>query len=341
LQSDAVDNPDPTGALPPGTTAADFPAGFFRLNVRDFGVGQHITVKIGLNLHPGEAVSQYWKFGSPGLDASGNRLPDQWYPFSPYNPATDTGAEIQGNNIILHFVDGQHGDDDLSANGVIVDPSALRIVPAADLSLGMSVVPGRVSVGQNLTYTLTVTNHAVIADRGVVVTDPLPSGVAFVSASSSQGFCTLDGGTLLCHLGTLAPGASAAIRLVALATAAGPLVDTARVSGSLFDPVPGNNAATATATATAPTGSPLQRFVTTLYAEILDRAPEPKGLASWVGRLEAGARPAQVARAIFHSPEHRTLVRQHLAPRITLRHAFLDALHAEGDPVRPHRMTRK
>jgi hypothetical protein len=34
---------------------------------------------------------------------------------------TQTGAEINGNVITLHFVDGLRGDDDLTANGVIVD----------------------------------------------------------------------------------------------------------------------------------------------------------------------------------------------------------------------------
>ena len=44
----------------------------------------------------------------------------QWYDFM-YDGTT--GAEINGNQAILHFVDGQRGDDDLTANGVIVDPS--------------------------------------------------------------------------------------------------------------------------------------------------------------------------------------------------------------------------
>lgn len=33
-----------------------------------------------------------------------------------------TGAEINGNIVLLHFIDGQRGDDDLiGGNGVIVD----------------------------------------------------------------------------------------------------------------------------------------------------------------------------------------------------------------------------
>ena len=40
----------------------------------------------------------------------------------------ETGAEFNGNEVILHFVDGKRGDSDLAANGVITDPGtpALR-----------------------------------------------------------------------------------------------------------------------------------------------------------------------------------------------------------------------
>lgn len=41
-----------------------------------------------------------------------------WYSFM-YDGTT--GARINGNQVVLHFVDGLRGDDDLQANGVIVD----------------------------------------------------------------------------------------------------------------------------------------------------------------------------------------------------------------------------
>lgn len=42
---------------------------------------------------------------------------DHWYDFS-YDSATGTGAEIVGDKILLHFVDGQRGDEDLTANSI-------------------------------------------------------------------------------------------------------------------------------------------------------------------------------------------------------------------------------
>jgi hypothetical protein len=38
-----------------------------------------------------------------------------------YESSTQTGAVINGNIITLYFIDGQRGDDDITANGIIID----------------------------------------------------------------------------------------------------------------------------------------------------------------------------------------------------------------------------
>ncbi|MBI4826250.1 MAG: hypothetical protein HY807_07490 [Nitrospirae bacterium] len=54
-----------------------------------------------------------------------------WYKYSPVGGWHEfmfdgqTGAEINGSTVTLHFIDGGRGDDDGIANGVIVDPSGL------------------------------------------------------------------------------------------------------------------------------------------------------------------------------------------------------------------------
>jgi MYXO-CTERM domain-containing protein len=52
---------------------------------------------------------------------------DHWYDFS-YDSATGTGAEIVGDKIYLHFVDGQRGDEDLIANNSITHTGAQAVV---------------------------------------------------------------------------------------------------------------------------------------------------------------------------------------------------------------------
>jgi hypothetical protein len=88
------------------------------------------------DLTPGEAISttvyleedlqpvSYFKYG-PTPD----RPEPHWYEFL-YDGRT--GARIAGNTVTLYFIDGERGDSDLIANGVIVDPG----VPAIDSSSG-------------------------------------------------------------------------------------------------------------------------------------------------------------------------------------------------------------
>jgi hypothetical protein len=87
------------------------------------------------------------------------------------------------------------------------------------------------------------------------VTDALPPGVTFVSATPSQGACSEAAGTVTCTLGPLAVGASATIEIVVTvdATALSPLSDTATVTGVETDPVAANNSATAETMISLPT----------------------------------------------------------------------------------------
>ncbi len=115
-----------------------------------------------------------------------------------------------------------------------------------DLTLTKSAGPDPVLVGQNLTYTLLVRNVGPSAATNVLVTDPLPAGVSFVSASTG---CSSNAGTVTCFAPSLAGGASATFTIVATALAEGTIVNTAHAPWP-NDPTPANNDATATVTAT-------------------------------------------------------------------------------------------
>lgn len=70
------------------------------------------------------AVHRYYKYGP----TPGNPTP-HWYDFS-YDGTT--GAQSNGSRVTLHFVDGARGNDDLTANGVIVDPGGPTGFPYAE-----------------------------------------------------------------------------------------------------------------------------------------------------------------------------------------------------------------
>ena len=110
------------------------------------------------------------------------------------------------------------------------------VVNRADLRV-TKTGPPTVALGQNITYTITVTNSGPLDATGVTLTDTLPIGVNLVSVSPSQG--SFGGApTITCNLGTIPSGGSATITVVVTPMAPGSLVNTVEVDGNQPDPDP-------------------------------------------------------------------------------------------------------
>jgi uncharacterized repeat protein (TIGR01451 family) len=121
---------------------------------------------------------------------------------------------------------------------------------AADLSIVKTDSPDPVRVGQNLTYSLAVHNAGPDSAASVQVSDTLPTGVTFVSSSSTAGSCS-GTSTVSCSLGTLAIGADETVTIVVTPTATGTLSNTGTVSSTTADSDTTNNSSTATTTVNA------------------------------------------------------------------------------------------
>jgi uncharacterized repeat protein (TIGR01451 family) len=118
----------------------------------------------------------------------------------------------------------------------------------ADVSVVKTAAPGPYGTGNNLTYTIAVSNAGPTAAANVTVTDVIPAGTTFVSATPTQGSCS-GTTTVTCSLGTIANLGSASIALtVTLPSAPGPVANTAIVSTTSPDPTPGNNTSTSNIT---------------------------------------------------------------------------------------------
>jgi virginiamycin B lyase len=128
----------------------------------------------------------------------------------------------------------------------------------ADLALS-GTAPAVVASGQKVTYSLTVTNNGTAGATGVTLTETLPVGAAFFSAT---GGVTPVKGVLTFAIGDLAAGATASFSIVVVSGAAGTITGLARVSGDQADPSPADdNVALMTAvTATGPTVTSVHRF---------------------------------------------------------------------------------
>lgn len=113
----------------------------------------------------------------------------------------------------------------------------------ADLSLSKSNTPDLVIAGNNLTYAIVISNSGPSDAVNVVVTDPLPAGVSYVSATPDQGSCGQAAGTVTCNLGTVVDGEQVPVTVVVKVnsgqTAA--INNSASVSSDTPDPQTGNN----------------------------------------------------------------------------------------------------
>lgn len=137
--------------------------------------------------------------------------------------------------------------DDTPANNtskadVLVVTAFIPPPPSADLSITKTDQVDPVQAGENINYTLTVTNNGPDAAANVTVSDALPAGLGFVSATPSQGSCNSTS-PISCSLGTVANGQTVTVLVVASTTSATPgtVVNTATVGSTTGDPKTGDN----------------------------------------------------------------------------------------------------
>jgi len=235
------------------------------------------------DLYPSGSNNVYWET----LGSAPNReLVIEWRNVRHYNCRTDASATVRfqivffesKNDVLFHYRDVLFGgncaiyDNGRSASvGVQVSATdatqigfqapilsdgltvhwATAAGPQADLALQKTSAPNPLAVGSTLTYTLTITNRGPSSATEVTLSDPLPPGVNFLSATASQGTCANSTNTVTCMLNTLLSGASATVTIAVTPTVATTITNTASVTAAESDPDLSNNSAAASTTVTA------------------------------------------------------------------------------------------
>ncbi len=168
------------------------------------------------------------------------------------------GADIDNYNISSMLQPGQmSGTTVYSAGGDLVLLTAQIVSVTSDRFIDLAITKTAAtpfSVGSNAAYTLTVSNLlSAFSDpevNTVLVSDTLPNGLTYVSATGTGWTCAAAGQVVSCsHAPPLNPGQSLPpiTLVVAVGVAAWPSVtNSATVGSSSFDAVMANNTATVT-----------------------------------------------------------------------------------------------
>jgi uncharacterized repeat protein (TIGR01451 family) len=147
------------------------------------------------------------------------------------------------------------------ATGGVADPVSsdntatvdTPIDPGANLSITKSVTSAQpATAGQPVTFVLRPLNAGPATATNAVVTDTLPAGWTFVSATGTNWTCSNAGQAVTCSRPSLSTTAADTITVVATAPANAAVAaggssytNTATIASDVSDPVPGNNTGTA------------------------------------------------------------------------------------------------
>jgi uncharacterized repeat protein (TIGR01451 family) len=173
-----------------------------------------------------------WITITSGSDGSGTSSVD-------FTVAANTGPARQGTMTIAE------------QTFTVTQDAGTAPPPSADLSITKTGSPNPVTVGSNLTYTITATNNGPSGATGISISDPLPAAMTFVSATPSQGNCS-GTTTVDCSIGSLSSGASATVTIIVTPSQTGSFDNTATVAGNEPDPNLANNSATQMTTVNPP-----------------------------------------------------------------------------------------
>jgi uncharacterized repeat protein (TIGR01451 family)/CSLREA domain-containing protein len=164
-------------------------------------------------------------------------------------------AQVQasGDHLNQAAISGDQDDPDPSNN----EDEALVVLieEQADLSIEKSVEPAAERVGRPVEFTLVVDNHGPDGATGVVVSDQLPAGYAYVGSEADTG--SYDESTGIWTVGNLASEQSAALVITATINIDGPYLNTATVTADQADPDGDNNSAEAAVEVLPPPDGPM------------------------------------------------------------------------------------
>jgi uncharacterized repeat protein (TIGR01451 family) len=155
------------------------------------------------------------------------------------------GSEFAPASLSVNDLRQDQSLDDIVLVGAQPTPTPTPAsTPSVNLSITVTASADPAEVGRIFTYNIGVSNAGPDTATGVNVTDTLPAGVTYTSATPTQGDCALASGALTCQLGSIAPNGSADIALQVKPRQTGSLSNSVSVKASEADSDASDNSAT-------------------------------------------------------------------------------------------------
>jgi large repetitive protein len=170
------------------------------------------------------------------------------------NPFTGTTPSVSNQGAVSGTGFGPVPTDDPDT-GAVDDPTVTPVDLHPDLALTKSDGGASVAPGGTVGYALGYMNLSTFGAPGVALAETVPANTTFNAGASTAGWtCTPNnnaGSTCTLAIGTVAGGASASATFAVtvvnpVAAGVAQIANTASVSSTLSDPVPGNNTASDT-----------------------------------------------------------------------------------------------
>lgn len=160
------------------------------------------------------------------------------------NAIVNLPASASGQTVQLRWSCGS--DNSTASAGWYIDSVAISNVVCCsgntvDMAVGGSVSPAFMNLSSNVTFTLNVTNLGPNSASSVVITDAIPAGFTFTSATVSQGTWSNNGNLFNASLGAIANQGVATVTIQATASAAGSWTNSASVSSGGSEANSANN----------------------------------------------------------------------------------------------------
>jgi uncharacterized repeat protein (TIGR01451 family) len=174
--------------------------------------------------------------GNQGLNFGGARLL-QDLPGAAI-PVTFNTANLAANGSLGALLIHHHNAEGTRAQAIPVAGTT-----SADLQVSKSMAPAAPPLNSNTTFTITVRNLGPGTATGVVVADPLPAGLTYVSDDGGGAYSSVSG--LWTLPSSLGPGLAATLHVTATVATTDPIDNVASIAAvDQLDPNPANNQAT-------------------------------------------------------------------------------------------------